>query len=187
MDFDKKLFFLAVSEVISYFCMCITCALLSGWTCTIFFRRSTSQNPHVKLVRVWNWFFQGSTQTFTARPRIYCSDSLIINWLVLVRFFDSCTATCGTHNSFICLTEGLQLPTTRLFLCASLFSSGAGKAVLEFHHNTAKWENPSLHKSNKGSHPERKVQFFLTFFKNPLAPPPPFCLNNMWWIFLKGF
>ena len=64
-------------------------------------------------------------------------------------FFDSCRATWGTHNSFICLTEGLQLPTTRVFLCASLFSSGAGKAVLEFHHNTAKWENPSLHKSNK--------------------------------------
>ena len=30
MDFDKKLFFLAVSKVISYFCLCITCALLSG-------------------------------------------------------------------------------------------------------------------------------------------------------------
>ena len=24
----------------------------------------------------------------------------------------------------------------------------------------------------KGSHPERKVQFFLTFFKKPLTPPP---------------
>ena len=29
---------------------------------------------------------------------------------------------------------------------------------------------------NQGSHPERKVQFFLTLFKRPL-PPPPFYLN----------
>ena len=27
---------------------------------------------------------------------------------------------------------------------------------------------------HKGSHPLRKVQFFLTFFKRPLTPPPPF-------------
>ena len=32
----------------------------------------------------------------------------------------------------------------------------------------------------KGSHPERKVQFFLTLFKRPLSPPPPFRLNIMW-------
>ena len=27
---------------------------------------------------------------------------------------------------------------------------------------------------SKGCHPERKVQFFLTLFKRPLTPPPPF-------------
>ena len=31
---------------------------------------------------------------------------------------------------------------------------------------------------SKGSHPERKVQFFLTLFKRPLTPP--FRLNIMW-------
>ena len=36
--------------------------------------------------------------------------------------------------------------------------------------------------STKGSRPVRKVQFFLTLFKRPLAPPP-FRLNIMWWIF----
>ena len=36
---------------------------------------------------------------------------------------------------------------------------------------------------NKGSYPERKVQFFLTLFKRPL--PLPFCLNicqNLQWV-----
>ena len=42
-------------------------------------------------------------------------------------------------------------------------------------------------KSSKGSHPERKVHFFLTLFKSPLTPPPPFRLNIMWSIFLKEF
>ena len=32
--------------------------------------------------------------------------------------------------------------------------------------------------ANKGSHPLRKVQFFLTLFKRPLTPPP-FHLNIM--------
>ena len=137
-----------------------------------YFSGAVRRTTHIANLFASGTGFSRDPQTFTARPRIYCSDSFIINWLVLVRFFDSCTATCGTNNSFICLIEGLQLPTTRVFLCASLFSSGAGKAVLEFHHNTAKWENPSLHKSNKGSHPERKVQFFLTLFKRTLTPPP---------------
>ena len=33
---------------------------------------------------------------------------------------------------------------------------------------------------SKGSHPPRKVQFFLTLFKRPLTPPPPF----VWTFFL---
>ena len=37
-----------------------------------------------------------------------------------------------------------------------------------------------------GIHRPPKVQFFLTLFKKPLTPPP-FCLNIMWWIFLKEF
>ena len=114
-----------------------------------YFSGAVRRTTHIANLFASGTGFSRDPQTFTARPRIYCSDSFIINWLVLLRFFDSCTATCGTNNSFICLIEGLQLPTTRVFLCASLFSSGAGKAVLEFHHNTAKWENPSLHKSNK--------------------------------------
>ena len=32
----------------------------------------------------------------------------------------------------------------------------------------------SIHLLHKGSHPLGKVQFFLTLFKRPLTPPPPF-------------
>ena len=40
---------------------------------------------------------------------------------------------------------------------------------------------------DKGSHHERKVQFFLTLFKKPLTPPPPIRLNITWQMFLKEF
>ena len=33
----------------------------------------------------------------------------------------------------------------------------------------------------------KKSAVFLTLFKRPLPPPPPFRLNIMWWIFLKEF
>ena len=39
---------------------------------------------------------------------------------------------------------------------------------------------------HKGSHPERKVQFFLKLFKKPFTHPL-IRLNIMWWIFLEEF
>ena len=41
--------------------------------------------------------------------------------------------------------------------------------------------------SNKGSHPERKVQFFLTLFKRPLTPPPPFVWTSCGEFFWRNF
>ena len=40
-----------------------------------------------------------------------------------------------------------------------------------------------IYNDNKGCHRIRKVHFFFKFFKKPFAPPPPFRLNIMWWIF----
>ena len=58
-----------------------------------------------------------------------------------------------------------------------------GKAVLDQLLQLV-WEKMTNMTMNKGSHHERKVQFFWTLFKRP---PPPFRLNIMWWIFLKEF
>ena len=58
----KKCFFSQLLQKWFLIFICVSLVLFfSGWTCTIFFRRSTSHNPHTKRVRVWNWFFQGST------------------------------------------------------------------------------------------------------------------------------
>ena len=87
------------------------------------------------------------------------------------------------------VTWGCKVPVNSLIRCLMKRFWGGQFHLVYFHNNMCfldiwlvNFLGIQKTRSPKGSHPERKVQFFWTLFKRPLTPPP-FRLNIMWWIF----